>query len=371
MPLGDNPDLPVQRHLLTEQVLAHLRAGIASGCWGKLLPTERNLAASLHVSRSTLRVALKALRHEGSIESVRALGNKITARVGRTPAAPITHTVGLLAPGPLHLHAPFANAWLDHLRSELHDYGMGIVVHENSHVYTQTRRSTALEQLVTRNRHDFWVPVLSTPVMQSWFARSGLPCVLAGSPHRGIELPSVDVDFFAACRHAAVTLLQLGHRHILYIDEQSRARGYSLSEAGFSKGVAEYGDPDIEITVRRVRPEDRLTAAQIQPIWRRQHPPTAVLVMTAGRCLGIHGCLAQLGLRVPGDVSLLCRSSGTFFEHMVPTPAHYEFSPDEYAALLAHHVLAKFKGSPPGDQAHQLMPKFVRGESLGRAPERK
>jgi DNA-binding LacI/PurR family transcriptional regulator len=362
---GENPELLVRRRFLTEEVLAHLRAGIASGRWGELLPTERSLAASLHISRSTLRVALKTLRHEGMIESIRAHGNKITAQAGRTPAAPTTHTVGLLSPGPLHLHAPFANAWLDHLRAELHDHGMGIVVHENSHVYTQTRRSTALELLVTRNRHDFWIPVLSTPTMQAWFARSGISCVLAGSPHRGIELPSVDVDFFAACRHAAVTLLQLGHRHILFVNEQSRARGYGMSESGFFKGVADYADPGVEVTVRRVRPDERLTAAQVRPIWKRRHPPTAVLVMTAGRCLGLYGCLAQLGLRVPADVSLLCRSSGTFFEHMIPTPAHYEFRPEDYAALLAHQVLAKAKGTPPGGHAHQLMPKFVRGESLG------
>src|SRR5687767_15643627 len=111
---GETVEAPVQRRFLTEQVLIHLRAGIETGRWRELLPTERSLAASLRVSRSTLRAALKSLQEDGTIESIRAHGNRIRSSPRRSRAAPGTHSVGLLAPGPLHLHAPFAHAWLDH-----------------------------------------------------------------------------------------------------------------------------------------------------------------------------------------------------------------------------------------------------------------
>ncbi len=358
---------PIQRHSVAEQVLAHLREGIATGRWRQWLPTERGLATSLHVSRSTLRFALAELRRDGTLEAIRARGNRIVAaRPGHRAAA--THTVGLLTPGPLHLHAPFAHTWIDRLRAALHDQGLGVEVHENSPVYTQGRPDDTLARLVGRNPHDCWIPVLSTAALQGWFVRHRVPCVLAGSPQHGIGLPSVDVDFFAACRHAALTLLRLGHRHLVLLNEKSDARGYTFSQTGFLQGVADYGDPSVEIAVRRFRSDERITPAQLARHFRSHQPATAIVVMTAGRCLMVLGCLAQLGLRVPRDVSLICRSSGSFLDHMVPYPAHYDFQPDKYAALLARHVLAQVRHRSNQSIAHRLTPKFVRGESIAPPP---
>jgi DNA-binding LacI/PurR family transcriptional regulator len=241
-------------------------------------------------------------------------------------------------------------------------------VHENAHVYTQRRPNDTLARLVERAPHDCWLLVLSTAALQGWFVRHGVPCVLAGSPQNGIALPSVDVDFFATCRHAALTLLRLGHRHILFVNEKSGARGYTFSQTGFLQGVADYGDLSVEVAVRRFRPDERVMPAQLARHFRRDQPATAVVVMTAGRCLGVLGCLAQLGLRVPRDVSLICRSSGSFLEHMVPYPAHYDFRPDEYAWRLARHVLGQVRRTTRQASAHRLMAKFVRGESIAPPP---
>jgi DNA-binding FadR family transcriptional regulator len=67
-----------------ERLLAVIKLGVASP--GERLPPERELAASLNISRLTLREAIAALRHEGYLESRRGrFGGTFICRVPPRP----------------------------------------------------------------------------------------------------------------------------------------------------------------------------------------------------------------------------------------------------------------------------------------------
>lgn len=70
----------VRRTGLTEQLVKKLKSLVLKGVLspGEKLPTERQLAALLNVSRSTLRQALKALQVMGVIENIQGSGNYLS-----------------------------------------------------------------------------------------------------------------------------------------------------------------------------------------------------------------------------------------------------------------------------------------------------
>ena len=89
-PVGDMPIATVENRRLYRQIAAQLSALIASGEFsvGQRLPSERELAAQLGVSRPSLREALIALELEGLVEVRVGAGIWVTAASGRDQAAP-------------------------------------------------------------------------------------------------------------------------------------------------------------------------------------------------------------------------------------------------------------------------------------------
>jgi DNA-binding FadR family transcriptional regulator len=86
--VGDMPIATVESRRLYQQIAAQLSGLIASGEFavGQRLPSERELAAQLGVSRPSLREALIALELEGLVEVRVGAGIWVTAASARAPA---------------------------------------------------------------------------------------------------------------------------------------------------------------------------------------------------------------------------------------------------------------------------------------------
>ncbi|HET7506390.1 MAG TPA: FadR/GntR family transcriptional regulator [Kofleriaceae bacterium] len=85
------PIATVETRRLYRQIAAQLSALIASGEFavGQRLPSERELAAQLGVSRPSLREALIALELEGLVEVRVGAGIWVTASSAQSPATPV------------------------------------------------------------------------------------------------------------------------------------------------------------------------------------------------------------------------------------------------------------------------------------------
>ena len=360
------PGLP-QRHSLVGQTVAFLDAQIAAGQWREWLPPERTLCDTLQVSRSTLRRALEQMRRDGRVRSEHGAGNRIlrgtTTRGGRLRS----HDVALLVPEPLELLRPTQILWIDELRAMLSERGCRLhMLHGRQ--YFRANPGPALEKLVRQHPHGCWILALASPDAQQWFAKRALPCVIAGSCHAGIDLPFRDLDHRAACRHAAGTLLALGHRRLAFVTQKTRLAGDIESEAGFLEGVR--GSRHADATALLCH-HDATVAGIVQSLRRlgAQKPkPTALLVANAYHCLAVVSGLAAMGVRVPADISVISRDEGSFLTFLLPTLARYVADPRAFARSLQQPVLELLEGGVVTQRALRLMPEFVRGESIGRAP---
>jgi len=351
---------------LPTQVCELLRSEIAEGTWHEWLPAERNLTESLHVSRKTLRKALALLRKEGLIETIHGQGNRII----RKPSAVDHHvqtrmTVGLLMPDPLESMRPFSSLWVNHLKTLLAENNILLRI-SVGRKYFSGHPGRALERLVIQYPAKCWLLANSNREAQAWFEMRGLPCVVAGTCHEGISLPSVDIDHYALCRHAAGVLLAAGHRAIALLHQRTDRAGDLVSESGFRAGVMESPHKDADaVTVTHDASPDKICQI-MDRLLRRKNPPTALFVSSAESYLTVMSFLAQKGVRVPQDISLLCRDDDPFLRALVPIPGRYHSSPVSFGKKLLNPLLqAILKDEVPSQQA-LMMPSYQKGASVAR-----
>ncbi|MBL9199148.1 MAG: substrate-binding domain-containing protein [Opitutaceae bacterium] len=360
------PSLP-QRHSLVTQTAAILRQEIAKGTWREWLPGERPLCRLLQVSRNTLRTALEELQRARILDTRHGAGHRI-ARVppGGSPAANPT-AVTLLMPDPMEQLRPSQALWVDELRELLIDHGHRLrVLHGRPYFRPTARR--ALQRLVPQHPSACWILTLSTEPAQRWFAEAGVPCVAAGSIYPGIDLPSVDLDYRALCRHAVGAMLAAGHRRIVFLNHKSRRAGDLEGEGGFLEGARGSGCTSAEAQIVHHEATVDHLGRTVRRLMQQQRRPTALLVSSSNYYLTVASRLAQLGLRVPQDVSLISRDEDPFLPFVLPAPARYHTQPHDFAKRLLRVVLELIEDGLVTQRQIRIMPEFFRGESLAPPP---
>lgn len=353
-----------QRQSLVAQTVAFLNSQIDTGEWREWLPSERSLCEHLQVSRNTLRSALAQLRKEGRVRPVHGAGNQIVAMPGKYTGGPArAHDVALLTPEPIERLRPMQSLWIDDMRALLGERDIKLRVFHGPQ-YFGANAGPALQKLVTRNPHGCWILMLAGENVQRWFSRNGVPSIVAGSTYSEVDLPFRDLDHRAMCRHAAGVLLGLGHRRLAMLSQKSPRAGDLESEAGFNEGVQQSRHSDATAVV--IHHDGTLAGVSraIERLRKLEPVPTGLLVMQPHFYLTASSRLAQLGVQVPQQMSMLSRDDDPFLAFVMPSPARYVISPHVMAKSLLRPVLELLAGDPVTQRAARIMPEFFRGESI-------
>lgn len=358
-----------QRQSLVAQTIAFLNAQIETGAWRQWLPSERSLCELLQVSRNTLRLALAQMKKEGRIRAVHGAGNEILVAPSPTTTLPRAQDVALLTPEPIERLRPHQNLWIDEMRALLSERGVRLRVFHGEQ-YFAAKPAQALQKLVTRNPHGCWLMMLGNESVQEWFSRNQVPCIVAGSTHAGLDLPFRDLDHRAMCRHAAGVLLGLGHRQLAMLAPKSRRPGDLESEAGFIEGVRQSRHQDADVRVIHHDGTVGGVANALRRMLKLEPAPTALLITHPYFYLAAATRLAQHGVRVPEQMSLILRDDDPFLDYLAPVPARYVVRPHLLAKSLLRPVLEILEGHAVTVRSGRLMPEFVRGESVGPPPQK-
>ncbi|AWI09527.1 substrate-binding domain-containing protein [Ereboglobus luteus] len=354
---------PPQRNSLELQTATILRKQIAQGAWTEWLPGERELGETLQVSRYTVRAALAQLRKDGVIATEKGVGNKIARRRGRGKAAIPGSNVGLLVCGEFHQLLPTHIFWIDQLRVMLDARGSRLHM-VDGRAYARANPARALKKLAQQNPHSCWILLLSSEAVQAWFQKNAIPCVVAGSTYVGIDLPCCDLDYRAACRHAADMLLRRGHRRITLLIKRSRRAGDILSEAGFEEAFARTAVENASPVIRHHNSTVEGVAETVRQLMTQKTPPTALLVADPFDYLTVASCLAKLGLDVPRDVSVISRDGESCYHYMLPRPSCYAANMRLFARALLGAITPALSGGQLAVRVHYLMPEFTEGASV-------
>jgi len=361
-PLPESGPKVPQRISLVTQTVGILKDNITTGFWAGQLPGENEMCEHLHVSRVTLRKALQEVEREGWVRAGRGKRRVIISRPRR--AAATNHRVVLLTESPLHLLHPFTIYWMDSLREHLSEAGFHLEIHTGQAVFG-ANSERALAQMQKQFRPAGWVLFRSTERMQQWFSAHSLPCVIAGSRHPHVRLPSVDVDYRAACRHAVGQFIFHKHQQLVFLNPVSGAAGDLESEQGFLEAAQAARGGDVQATVIRHDGTVQSICNKLDLLLERPHRPTAFLVSRPAFVLTVMSHLLRRKLHLPREVALISRDDDSFLESMVPAVARYSSSPTVFARKISRMVLEIVRGEVLARGDTRIMPTFVAGQTLG------
>lgn len=353
-----------QRSTLVSQTTALLERGIGDGRWAAQLPSQSELCRHFAISRTTLRLALQALQRRGQIRVSQGCPAIILRRsqAGLTP--PRISRVVLMLPEPLWCLRPSVARWAGELRPLVERLGMEFVLSENSQPY-RARPEAHLEKLVQSHPASAWVVFGSTRTMQAWFANQGGPTILVGAAFPGIDLPAIAYDHAAIAQHAAAKLAAAGHERTAILIQRTG----SAADATTCEAFAANRKTGAPVPVMLEHDGSLLQIeSRLRQFARMAQRPTALFVTKSHAIPAVLTVLPQLGIKIPRDLSVICREDDPFLGYLVPTVARYSSDASAIARRLAVMLARLARGQSLNITYERLMPKFVVGRSIAPAP---
>ncbi|MFF0153865.1 LacI family DNA-binding transcriptional regulator [Micromonospora sp. NPDC005203] len=142
-------------------------------------------------------------------------------------------------------------------------------------------------------------------VVTPWGEVQSRTPIVAIDPVRGSTAHSVTADNLAGATTAVEHLLGLGHRRIGFIAGRASLAAAWSREEGYRAALADAGipvDPTL-IGEGDFNPESATPLARA--LLQRADPPTAIFAASDGMALKVLEAAAELGLAVPGDLSVV------------------------------------------------------------------
>lgn len=143
----------------------------------------------------------------------------------------------------------------------------------------------------------------------SWIQEAidaGMPLVMVDNVIPGLDLPSVVPDNLAGAYSATRHLLEAGHERIGFIRGPSKYWTLSERLAGYMLALAHAGRwPAQALVPPRVSHGDEKGYGEMLQLLDLPEPPTAVLAVSDKAAIGAYRAIAERGLAIPRDISVV------------------------------------------------------------------
>lgn len=169
-----------------------------------------------------------------------------------------------------------------------------------------------------------------------------IPAVALGMPSDPVNVPFVDFDFESAGRLCVEHLVANGHRHIGLLAAPPGAFDKNLGYAhrlwgGVAKGLADAG---LSFNGLPLAPTTEAAQRALETLFGRQPSLSALIVHSESMLEVLMRTLAQRGLNVPDDISVVAVAWRELAKHIVP-PLSYVNVPAVEMGQTAVELLAE------------------------------
>ncbi|MGC3002396.1 LacI family DNA-binding transcriptional regulator [Streptomyces sp. G35A] len=254
-----------------------------------------------------------------------------------------------------------AGAVLHGAEEAAHEAGLEIVV---SAAPARTRDGRPergwLDRLVLRGSSGvlFHLTEPSGP-QYAWLEQHRVPFVLIDPV---LEPPAGVVSVGAANWRGGVAatehLLSLGHERVAVIAGHPRTPGGDARVAGYRSALASAGVPERAEYVRHAGADDT-ARDRMRELLDLPEPPTAVLVCSDRMALGVYEAVAERGLRVPDDLSVVGFDDLPGARWLAPPLTTVRQPLSEMAATALHLLLRMIDGHRPESTRTELSTRLV------------
>jgi len=232
------------------------------------------------------------------------------------------------------------------------------------------KRSTAALDRLPRRQADGAI-ILSIDSDASWLQPyvDDFPIVQGAEFQSTVDIARVSIDNYSASRDIMDYLLGLGHTRIGHI---SAANGYRSTAArldGYRDAIAEAGLTWQPEYVRKASPDYSFSSGKLaaQALLKMDPRPTALYCISDTLALGAVVAAQEMGLRVPGDVSVTGFDNVTETEMIRPHLTTLA-QPCYELGCTATQILDDLMGHRPTALERVLEHRLVIRESSGPAP---
>ena len=205
------------------------------------------------------------------------------------------------------------------------------------------------------------------------FRGRGVPFTMIGHTADNTGLSYVDLDFPQAVEVAVAHLCELGHRRIAIIDRTTGTEelGYGpsvRSRAGFRDSVARHGATGYHYPCLATAEDGARVARDLLAA----HPATTAIISLNTEALGgIYRTLADLGLHIPDDMSVVAITSPRIAEFMVPQLTSVDFPAALMGRMGVEFLVRQLEGGDRTEIEQSLLkPTITVRQSTGPAPAR-
>jgi len=318
--MDSTQDLTTRRLPAFLQVSKSLRERIESGHYapGDWLPTERDLAVDLNVSRPVIQAAFKQLREEGIITQ-QGPGHRFRVGIGaKKPdkpliAGPGSRTiVAIMSNGPALVCGHFILRGINAaLREKEAPYQL--VICDTDDAFNQPNEDISdpswERKYLERVEKDgaaglilFHSAGVETVSVISRILKLGIPTVMIDRYSEEIECDFVGTDNRAASRAAVEHLIELGHRRIGYLLRKERATTTEERLIGYRDALEANGIRYDPALVTSAWPNSRPALEYFRQL---DKPPTAVAAVHDFAAFDLIREAEAMGIHVPSDLSVV------------------------------------------------------------------
>jgi len=193
----------------------------------------------------------------------------------------------------------------------------------------------------------------------SQLAHLGFPvAIIAGWPVDGEKAVCVDTDNLAGARMATAYLANLGHTHICHLAGPADVPNAQDRLRGFEEAMEEHGLGDYMHVVQGGFSQEAGYAAAMAALHLRPRP-TALLAANDIAALGALKACAELGLDVPGDVSVMGFDDAPICTLTQPALTTMRQPTAALGAEAARLVVAMRRGEPGIPRVKLLPPELI------------
>lgn len=334
--------------ILADQLREELnRNSVQKGC---KLPTEQELTRRYHLSRQTVRHALRLLEEEGLIQRRQGSGAYTTGLTSNAPSRQIAVVV-----------------------SFIDDYIFPAILHDVTEVFSQYGYSAAVyssENQVSRER-ELLLRLLEEPVcgllvegaktalpspnldLYNRLRQTGVPVVFLHGVYGAFsDLPCVADDNYAGGYHLGQYLTGQGHREIAGIFKSDDAQGL-LRYHGLLSAVRDAGLPIrdgrfawYDTEDRRCLMEEKDLRLLTRLVETRLRGATAVVCYNDEIAYHMIQALLSAGRRVPEDVAVVSFDN-SYLSQIGPIPITSLRHRSRMGRVAAEHMVALLNGETP------------------------
>ena len=300
-----------------EQVAVHLITEIQSGQYNNEMPGAMRLSKTYGVNHKTMESALQLL------EKKQILRNNGTRKCRTIKREKLNESDNkCLRIGILTMEKGDENVnYFIELKNLLEENGHKPFFTEKSLIDLKMD-PRKVSNFINKNNSDAWVVGSGSREILKWFHSIEVPTFALFGHYSDIPIAAISPEKSPALTKATRHLIKLGHQRItLLCRKHLRGSNPTPFVSTMLKELENSGIKTSDFNLPEWQ-EDKKGFNEIMNSLFKITPPTAIIADEAFMYTAVLQYLAEIGLRVPKDVSLICTDNDANFEWCEPSVSH-------------------------------------------------